>query len=425
MKFLSESWVGVLVGIVIVAGVFIWNRISVTNKHQAQPLSLDTGDSDIGVRRTPIEERIRQIALIERDEFETFYNPVIQKVEDYERVLGEELDRHYFETIYKALRKRRASIFEFGSSEKDQETKALWTYAIFCALSIRHIISSYQAFEFSRSGIAVSPFLLTLNDIAACGKRGGGGRNRFCPNSLNIHLIDKVLSPQTIERFSKAGIYPFILNSVSGFYQERINPFYSIIEQVESHMNGERLNAASVFQQTMKVLLTLIEQNTFSKNSKDAFVFEGTSYLLIDRNFLWELHRGYAISENCPLGKKAFEAMLSQVFELGKQLDRTAIYTVKTNENIMDDSQKSVVIELRNMVALSYKAVPYYQPSDRKRIQRSTLQRNVAISDTDRGTAEEHSAAQLEAQAESREKSQLSNNTSEKMGLKDLFSDQR
>jgi len=117
--------------------------------------------------------------------------------------------------------------------------------------------------------------------------------------------------------------------------------------------------------------------------------------------------------------------MLSQVFELGKQLDRTAIYTVKTNENIIDDSQESVVIELRNMVALSYKAVPYYQPSDRKRIHRSTLQRNVAISDTDRGTAEEHSAAQLEAQAESREKSQLPNNTSEKVGLKDLFSDQQ
>lgn len=425
MKSLGESWVGVLVGIVIVAGVFIWNRISVANKHQSQLLSLDAGDSDIGVSRTPIEESIRQIALIEKDEFQAFYSPVIQKVEDYERALGEKLDRHYFETIYKALRKRRASIFEFGSSEKDQETRALWTFAIFCALSIRHIIKRYQAFEFKKSGIAVSPFLLTLNDISECDKSGGGGRNYYRSNSLNIHLIDKVLSPQTIEQFSKAGIYPFILNSISGFYQERINPFYSIIEEVESHVSGEQLNAEAVFQQTMKVVLTLIEQNTFPKNSKDAFVFEATSYLLIDRNFLWELYRGYAISENRPLGKKAFEAMLIQVFDLGKQLDRTAIYTLKTNENIIDNGQECVVIELRNMVALSYKAVPYYQPSDRKRIQKSTLQRNVAISDTDRGTAEEHSAAQLEAQDESPEKSQLPNNTSEKVGLKDLFSDQQ
>ena len=105
MKSFSESWVGVLVGIIIVTGVFIWNRMSVANKHQAQPLSLDVSDSEIGVHRTPIEERIRQIALIEKDEFQTFYSPVIQKVEDYERVLGEELDRQYFETIYKALRK--------------------------------------------------------------------------------------------------------------------------------------------------------------------------------------------------------------------------------------------------------------------------------------------------------------------------------
>ncbi len=96
MKSLGESWVGVLIGIVIVAGVFIWNRISVTNKHQAQPLSLDASDSETGVHRTPVQESIRQIALIEKDEFQTFYSPVIQKVEDYERVLGEELDRHYF-----------------------------------------------------------------------------------------------------------------------------------------------------------------------------------------------------------------------------------------------------------------------------------------------------------------------------------------
>ena len=423
MKSLGESWVGVLIGIAIVAGVFIWNRMSVANKHQAQPLSLNVSDSEIRVHRTPIEESIRQIALIEKDEFQTFYSPVIQKVEDYERVLGEELDRHYHETIYKALRKRRASIFEFGSSEKDQETKALWTFAIFCALSIRHIIKRYQAFEFNRAGIALSPFLMTLNDIAKCDKRDGGGRNCFRSNSLNIHLIDKVLSPQTIERFSKAGIYPFILNSVSGFYQERINPFYSIIEQVESHVSGEQLNAASVFKQNMRLVLTLIEQNTFTKNSKDSFVFEGTSYLLIDRNFLWELHRGYAINEARPLGKKAFEAMLSQVFDLGKQLDRTAIYTVKTNENIMDNGKVSVVIELRNMVALSYKAVSYYQPSDRKQIQKSVLQRNVAISDIGKRTVEEHSATQLDTHSESREKSQLPDNTSAKVGLKDLYSD--
>jgi len=133
---INLTWIGIAVGSLIVLGVIVLARF---NRHSVSEKEIEVGISvpkeELKSERS-IKENIRQIALIEKDEFVQFYEPVIERIQQYEHAMGSDsIPERYFETVYKALRKRRSAIFDYGSSEKDQSNKAIWTFALFSAIS--------------------------------------------------------------------------------------------------------------------------------------------------------------------------------------------------------------------------------------------------------------------------------------------------
>lgn len=420
----SSTLVGIVFGCLVVLIAFSWNKFSKacsSEREQGAPAEPLTQLE----KKPQIQERIRQIALIEKDEFNQFYKPLIEKVMLYLNVLSRAcIEGDYFEQVFKALRKRRSTIFEYGSSERDQKNKALWTFALFCAISIRYVIKEYQSCQFKINGNLVNPYLLAFKDLENCEVVIMDHVSVYRPSTVQIHLIDKVLSTWVIDRLEKSGIYPFVINAVSGFYHERLNPFYSIIEQVEAHMEGTELKDNQLFEGNIKIVLKLIEQNTFSKNTEDSFVFEAMSHLLIDRNFLWELYRGYSISESKPLGKKDFEQQLTASFSLGQSMKNNTTFTFTLDKDKLDIRQERISLELRNMVALAYTAVPYYRFTDRKKVKRNVLQRDIAVGDVSRGSVEEQdSDSSLCANDPRSLEPHVIESPSDSVGLKDLFSE--
>lgn len=421
----SYTLFGIILGGGVVLGALLWNRFSKEGSKSTEKQLVEKVINNQLVKDPPIQERIRQIALIEKDEFDRFYQPLISAVVQYLVVIGDrDVEPEYFQLVFKALRKRRSVIFEHGSSELDQKNKALWTYALFCAISIRFVVKACQGHKFSNQDKSISPYLTSVNELAKSDITKSYTANKFQPGTTHIHLIDKLLDANAIEQFEKAGIYPFIVNAVSGYYHERINPFYTIIEQVEAYIQGYEPNERAVFEQNIKAILGLVEQNTFSKNIKHSFVFEGMSYLLVDRNFLWEIFRVYSVFESKPIGKKDFETQLSETFELGNPLDQNTLFTLTLANDEIDNSQVKLVLELLNMVAIPYKAVPYYQYSDRKRIKKHVLQRGITSGNESRDLLKEHSLDSTKGSKDScRRSSEFQERSSDSVGLKDLFSD--
>jgi len=413
------TWFGVSLGIFVILAALIWNRCTRVRRDTTdEPVNTEEVEltSDRGKRP---QEKIRQIGLIEKDEFERFYLPIIEAVNHYfEIVAGQHVDQDYFDIVYKALRKRRSAIFEFGSSERDQKHKALWTFALFCAVSVRYVVTVCQDHEFKKEGEVVNPYLLTLKALGDCDVRRVDSNNGFEPGTSQIHLIDKLLDANVIGQFEKAGMYPFIVNAVSGFYSERMNPFYGIIEQVEE------TSEESQFVQNLECVLRLIENNTFSINTNHSLAFEGLTYLLVDRNFLWELFRGYAISEGQPLGKKDFEERLCNALNIDKSINKDTVFTFTLEADKLDESQERLQLELRNMVALPYKAVPYYRPRDKRKIKKHILQRDIVVDDIGRDSFEEQDGDSSVDKNKSRSRAtHFPEGPPDSVGLKDLFSE--
>jgi len=425
MNEMNGTWIGIIFGGSIIAGALLWNRLLEKERQQNNEFQQEESATNPLVREPLIQEKIRQIALIEQDEFDHFYRPFMEAIMSYLRLIeNKNAEQFYFESVFKALRKRRSAIFERGSSEQDQKKKALWTFALFCALSIRCLISQLQKQTFTIDGKVINPYLQSIGTLAECQVNELNNSRKFKPGLSHVHLIDKLLDASLIDRFESAGIYPFIINAVCGYYYERNHPFYSIIEHVEAHMAGTEPDDRRDFEQNIRTILGLIECNTFSKNAKHSFVFEGMSYLLIDRNFLWELYRGHAVAEHKPLGKKDFEAQLVEVFHLGKSLENNTIFTFTLEGVKLDESQESLFLELRNMVALPYKAVTYYQFTDRRKIKKHTLQRDITSGDVYGVHAEEQATESSLNINKSRSRAKNSpEGPPESMGLKDLFSD--
>jgi len=425
MSDISGTWVGITLGVIIVLVALLWNRFLNKDTQVIEEFQTAEQATEGLVRESHIQEKIRQIALIEKDEFDQFYRPLIEMVSLYLTIINRNItDQHYFEMVYKALRKRRSAIFECGSSERDQQNKALWTFALFCAISIRFVVKQYQCHQFKVHDRLINPYLVPARVLANSEIEKLETLSRLESGTVQIHLIDKLLTADIIARFENAGIYGFIINAVSGFYHERLNPFYSIIEEVEAHMAGIEASETEVFEQNVKAVLSLIEENTFSKNTRHSFVFEGMSHLLIDRNFLWELFRGYSVYESKPLGKKDFEERLTRILNLGKSLEKNTIFTFTLDDAKLDDSQADLILELRNMVALPYKAVPYYRFADRKKIKKHVLQRDIAAGDVSGVPVEEQDVDKSLSVNESRSRANhFPEGPPDSVGLKDLFSE--
>lgn len=328
----------------------------------------------------PVEEGIRQMGLIQKDEFDAFYQPIIEQVRNYTRTLtGNDLDVDYFESAFKALRKRRSTIFEFGSSEADQGKRAAWTYGLFASLSIRHIASLLSRYHFHSRRQTIAPTLLTLEQLALLDKQPSDQTKApHRPDTLNVHLIDKVLPANMIQTLADNGIYPSLVNAVTGYYFQPLNPFYRILEDVERYVKGAKaIDEETVFMQTLSVVLDAIASNLFSKNKADSPIFEGQSYLLIDRCILWEIFRSYSVAETAPLGKAAFEVTLSKQLGIHNQLTSIINYTV----HVVGSDNEPVTIELRNMLALPYQKIPMYTATKPKRIGRAVVTRDVLVGD--------------------------------------------
>ncbi len=418
------TWVGIAVGSLIVVGAIALARL---NRHSASEKEIETGKNlpKEGLKSEhAYKENIRQIALIEKDEFVKFYEPVIARIQQYEHTIGEDsIPERYFETVYKALRKRRSAIFDYGSSEKDQSNKAIWTFALFSAISIRYLVTRLSLNQYQTQQGIVNPMLVARRKLVAGSTKNTPSEYAYAQEITNIHLIDKILGFSVIDQLAKAGIYPFVVNAVSGFYHERINPFYSIIEQVESFVSGAVLNQDEIFKGNLKRVLTMLENNVFTKNQLTSLVFEGQYYLLVDRNFLWELFRIYAVSSAKPLSKIEFEMTLKKLLSLGDSIDKNHRYSIELKNNLMDDSQEKVIVELTNMLALAYRVIPYYQCSNRHRISKKAIHRNIAVSDTDQGIVEDQSTKVVPENARIIGRESAIQSQDEHVGLGDLFSE--
>ena len=79
---INYTWLGIGTGTVIVLAVLVWAKRA--NKTDSLlEVSLDSKiSSDVPMTQTSIQEQIRQIALIEKDEFTSFYQPVIDCVQE-------------------------------------------------------------------------------------------------------------------------------------------------------------------------------------------------------------------------------------------------------------------------------------------------------------------------------------------------------
>jgi len=246
------------------------------------------------------------------------------------------------------------------------------------------------------------------------------------PNTLNIHLIDKILPANMIQTLANNGIYPALVNAVTGHYFQPLNPFYRILEDTERYVNGASAVAEhTVFQQTLDTVLDCIARNVFSKNQAESAIFEGQSYLLIDRCTLWELFRSYSVTESVVLGKTAFEITLSQQLGITSQLSSIINYTV----HVVASDNAPVTIELRNMIALPYQKIPLYKPTKPKRIGREVVTRDVLVGDRESEitapTSEQETDAAASPQTPSREGNQAKvarTSNDEPVAVGDLFS---
>jgi len=348
--------------------------------HKPAPTSHKTN----GTAKSGAHEPIRQIGLIQQDEYQAFYIPIMDKVSEYARATGKDApDTNYYDALYKALRKRRSTIFEFGSSEADQRKRAAWTYALFGALSIRYLVSLLNQFTFrDQSDQTVEPALIPLGTLKGLDRRPiESATSHYQRNILNLHLIDKVLPPAMIRTLSGSGIYPTLVNSVTGHYFQPLNPFYQIIEQVECFLrDGGQFDEQTVFDQTFAKVIDAIEQNVYNKNSLHSTIFEGASYLLVDRSILWELFRAYSVAETAPLGKTAFEIRLCNALGIQDQLESIILYTVLVSATESANTEP-VTIELRHMLALPYQKIPLYRPTRELRIGRKVMNRNLHVGD--------------------------------------------
>jgi len=336
-------------------------------------------------------EQIRQIGLIEKDEFGAFYQPIMDQVYAYARAIsGQSPEPFYFDALFKALRKRRATIFEFGSSEEDHSKRATWTYGLFAAISIRYVAALLQRYECTLKGQPVAGQLMTPSALIATQKTPHQEPKKVHqPNTLNLHLIDKVLPTKMIESMQHCGVYPSLVNAVTGHYFQPLNPFYRIIEDVERHLNGEPpMGEQTAFIQTLDVVLDSLSRNLFSKNTVHSLLFEGQSFLLIDRCMLWEIFRSYSVAEAAPLSKATFETALAKHLEIDSQLDAIIQYTV----SVASADNAPVTLELRNMLALPYQKIPLYSPTKPIRIGREVINRNVLVGDRERETTADPSS---------------------------------
>jgi len=326
-------------------------------------------------------ENIRQIGLIEKDEFAEFYTPVLDSVEQYHRSISQAgPNDQYFEKLFIALRKRRATIFEYNSSETDQSKKAAWTYALFCAISIRDIARTLARFRFVDSdGQSVDPNLLPVATLSELNKhREPIIAETHQANSTNLHLIDQVLPRRMIQLLDQLAIYPYLVNAVTGYYYQPVNPFYKIIEQVEQYVSAPTQEPIDSFEQGLNSAIEAIEQDVIAKGGLHGFAYDGQSYLLVDRVVLWELFSAYSVLEDGPYTKSEFEITLCQHLGLTKVDERIVNYRVSipADESTENDAQ---VVQLRNMIALPYSKIPTYRFGKRCRIRRDSIERDVNI----------------------------------------------
>ncbi|MGK0292314.1 MAG: hypothetical protein ACI9U1_000694 [Porticoccaceae bacterium] len=90
----------------------------------------------------------------------------------------------------------------------------------------------------------------------------------------------------------------------------------------------------------------------------------------------------------------------------------------------LDESQECLIIELRNMVALPYKAVPYYRFTDRRKIKKHVLQRDITSGDASRESVEEQDEESSLDTNQSRTRApNFPEGPPDSVGLKDLFSE--
>ena len=348
-----------LIGIILVAGIaflfFIWRRPHTKPDNGAQQNlfveDITTADSPKSMPDTSI----KRFAKVDGDDYQMYYQPILATAAKYLKLVGHENDLSQVHTVCtKALRKRWSVIFHAQNEKNHAEEATFWTYSIFCCVIVRFLVRELNQYQFEYQKTILSPYLYPLDDLSKAENtlRARTNKPTYPANTINIHIIDKVLPPHIIDLLSQKQSYPYLVNAVTGFYQNKHHPYYTIIEQVEAHVLNIKHN--NWFESALSRVLKLIENNTLTKNTIQARVFESLYSLLIDRHLLWEMFKVYQVSDQPALSKAEFERTLKDTLSLKGDADQYN-YEIK----IASSQEETISFTTTNMIALPYSKIEY------------------------------------------------------------------
>ena len=357
--------------------------IKKTRRKQHEPIRTETKEMPLSQPLRAEYEPIRQMALVQVDEFETFYLPIIEKIKTYEKLTNlPPRDSNFFDLLFKSLRLKRAAIFETDSPETNKVNAPYWTLGLFLAILCRYAVRLLNSTQFrDENKRPVNPILERIEALSGLEIKPHGQIADYAPNTINIHILEKIIPLPVIKMLDENQVYPYVINAITGYYIQRSFPFYRIIETVEEHVYSPDINTANTtFDRTIDHVAALIENNTVIKNTIDSLIFESNRCLYIDRHLLWEMFKTYHVFEQGTMTKMAFEQRLIERLSLQKtstQFTTARVYGYEAQGSIEQDSVS--YIEVNNTIALPYAKLANYLPTKRLRIEQLRLHREVGV----------------------------------------------
>ncbi len=154
-------------------------------------------------------EPIRQTALVQADEFEHFYTPILKQINWYERLVGlPRSESKILSITIKALRLRKAAIFEVDSPESDRTNAPVWTLGLFLAINCRYAVRLLNSCEFTdENGEHINPHYEKPSALPTLNRHQQGLNPSYSPDFVYHHMIDKLISPAVIKLLHEKNVY--------------------------------------------------------------------------------------------------------------------------------------------------------------------------------------------------------------------------
>ena len=376
----------IFIGLACLAGI-IWSIANSRSKKISNDdlMSLKSkknkATNDFGSSRS-IEENIRQIGVISKDEFANLYTPIISRVEFYEQLVGSaQVSEEFYKTLYTTLRKKRNVIFEAGSAEDNTALSAYWTYTVFLTVSVRYIVRLLSQYQWFFHDKEVDVFSVSDNKLSILQKKSiDEYHDQFKPTAPNI--IPSFTTPELIKKLIDKGMYRYLVCSVSGGNFDTFNAFYKLVDTVESHIRGVEIDDASRFVAAINESIHFLSSHYVGKNQPSSLVFNGRgAFFLVDRSLLWSLFCSAYIYEKTAPSYSDFIEALHRNFKLRLNREKTYTYTIEVDAPLLDDMDEAQVMEItiNNVIALPYSEFPMYSPAKKIVIKKTNLARDARV----------------------------------------------